>query len=107
MSSVRSRGSSLHPMRAARLRRFIGLLQITPCLIERTLGVVVGLQRLPILVGGAFTLPSGVEYFSQTDMTPHFCPSWLAIAIQAITVSICRSLIVVLQEEHFGYAVMC
>ena len=82
-------------------------MQITPRLIERTLGVVVGLQRLPILVGGAFTLTGGVEYLAETDVTPHLCPSRLAIAIQAITVSIRRSLIVVLQEEHFGYAVMC
>src|SRR5439155_16511266 len=97
----------LHAVRAARLRRFIGLLQITPRLIERTLGVVVRLQRLPILVGGAFTLTGGVEYFAETDVTPHLCPLRHAIAIQAITVSIRRSLIVVLQEEHFGYAVMC
>ena len=81
-------------------------LQILSRRIERVLGVVVGLQRLAIFVGRAFALTGQVEDHAQLDMAPNFGPARLAVAVERFAISICRRLIVVLQEENFGNAVV-
>ena len=42
---------------------FVRLLQIFPRLFQRALRIVVGLQGLPILVGGALPLPGKIKNF--------------------------------------------
>src|SRR6476646_5827920 len=62
------------------------LLQILAGFVQGALGVVVGLQGLAVLVGGAFALSGDVEDLAYLDMTPDFCPARFAIAIQALAI---------------------
>src|SRR6185295_5185853 len=68
--------------------------------------VVIGLQRLTVLVGCPFSLSGDIKNIAQTDVAPDFSPARLAVAIECIAISIGRSLIVPLQEKYFGYAVV-
>src|SRR5690348_6267143 len=52
------------------LLRLVGGLQVLACFLLRALGVVVGLQRLAILVGGALALPGPAEDLAQLDVAP-------------------------------------
>ena len=68
--------------------RLVSFLKITPRLIESALCVVVGLNRLAVLVGGALALSGNVEDLSQLNVAPDFSPARLAIAIQRVAVGI-------------------
>ena len=83
-----------------------GLLQILPRFIQRALCVVVGLQRLPVFVGGALALSRDVENLAQLDVAPDLGPARLAIAVQAVAVGVGRGLEVTLQEENLGDAIV-
>src|SRR6266436_2094722 len=83
-----------------------GFLQIPPGFIQGALGVVVGLQGLTIFIGGAFALTGDVKDLPQLDVAPDFGPARLAISVQTLAIGICRSLVVALQEEHLGDAVV-
>ena len=63
-------------------------LQILPRFVQSALGVVVGLQRLAVFVGGALALSGDVENLAQLDMAPDFGPARLAIAVQAVAVGV-------------------
>src|SRR4029077_8461098 len=69
-------------------------------------GVVVGLQRLTVLADGAFALPSDVEDFSELEAAPDFGPARIAVAIKCSAVGVRRRLIVSLEEEDFGDAIV-
>src|SRR5271168_1447141 len=81
-------------------------LQILPRLIQRALSVVVGLQSLAILVGGAFALPGNVKDLAELDMAPNLGPARIAVAVERIPISVGGCLIVFLCEEHFGNTVV-
>src|SRR2546428_8549673 len=83
-----------------------GFLQIFPSFILRTLRIVVGLQSLAVLVGRALPLSGDVEDLAQLDVTPDFGPARITVAIQGFAVSVGRGLIVVLQKEHLGHAIV-
>src|SRR6266567_6002198 len=101
-----SDASSLQPVRARTLRLLVGFLQVPARLIQRSLGVVVSLDGLAVLVGGALALAGDIENLAQLNMAPDFGPARIPIAVQAITVGVGGSLIVVLYEKHFCYTIM-
>ena len=70
------------------------------------MGIVVGLQRLPVFVGGALALSRDVKNLAQLNVAPDLGPARLAVAIERLTVGVGRRLIVMLQEEHFRDAVV-
>src|SRR5216684_783208 len=96
----------LQPVRARTLRLLVRFLQIPARLIQRSLGVVVGLDSLPVFVGGPLPLAGDIENLAQLNVTPDFGPARLPVAIERIAVGVGRSLIVVLQEKYFRYAIV-
>src|SRR5215469_4818858 len=78
--------SSLLSVRIAGFRRLVRFLQIPSRFIERALSIVVGLDRLPVLIRRALPLPGKVEYLAELNVAPNFRPTRLAVAIQAIAV---------------------
>src|SRR5579862_8685555 len=95
---------SLNPRSA--LLALVGLLNVAPRFVFGALGVVVGLKRLAILVHSALTLPGNVEDLAQLDVAPDFGPLGVAISIEALAIRIGGGLVVLLQEEHVGHAVV-
>src|SRR5689334_13043268 len=91
---------------AGLLLLYESFLQIPSGFIQRALGVVVGLQGLTILVGSALALSGDVKDFAQLDVAPDLSPARFAIAVQALAIRIGRGLVVTLQEEHFGDAIV-
>ena len=88
------------------IRELVRLLQVLTCRIQRALGVVVGLQRLAILVDRAFALAGEIEDLAELDVAPDLSPFRIAIAIQGVAVGVCRSLVIALQVEDFRDTVM-
>jgi len=84
----------------------VRLRQILAGFFQRSKGVVVGLQCLPVLADCALALARNIEDFSQLQAAPDFGPAGIAVAIQRRTVSIGRGLIVPLEEENFGDAIV-
>src|SRR5579864_8133866 len=84
----------------------VGLRQILAGFFQRSEGVVVGLQCLPVLSDCALALAGNIEDFSQLQAAPDFRPAGIAVAIQRSTVSIGGGLIVPLEEENFGDAIV-
>src|ERR1700730_15537100 len=84
----------------------VGLLHIFPGFLKSSEGVVIGLKRLTIFIDGAFSLARDVENLTQLDATPDFRPARLAIAIDALAISIGRGLIIPLEEEDFRDAIV-
>src|SRR6476469_8905570 len=81
-------------------------LQILAGFIQGALGVVVGLYGLAVFVGGALALSGNVEDLAQLDVAPDLGPARLAIAVQAIAVGVGRRLVVALEKEHLGDAIV-
>ena len=63
-------------------------------------------SSLAVFVDGAFALAGNIENLAQLDMAPDFGPARLAVAIDGLAIGIGRGLVVPLQEEDFGDAVM-
>src|ERR1700688_4905284 len=82
------------------LRPLKRLLQILPRLFQSSEGVVVRLDRLPVLIDGALALAGDVENLPQLDMAPNLRPPRISVAVDRRTVRVCRRLIVSLQEEN-------
>ena len=82
------------------------LLQIFPRFIQRALSVVVGLQRLAVFISGALALSRDVKDLSQLNVAPDLGPPRLAIAVQAVSVGVGRSLEVALEEENLGNTIV-
>ena len=57
------------------------LLQILSGFFQRALRVVIGLQRLAILIGRSLALPGDIEDLAKLDVSPHFSPSRIAIPV--------------------------
>ena len=70
------------------------------------MGVVIRLESLAVLVGGALSLVGNVENLPELDMAPDLGPLWLTIAVESFTIGVRGGLIVLLQEENLGDAVM-
>jgi len=70
------------------------------------LGIVVGLNGLPIFVHCAFALPGDIENIPEPNVAPHFRPPRIAVSIQRLAVRIGRSLVIALLEEDLGYALV-
>src|SRR5579864_3214805 len=87
-------------------RTLVSLRQILSGFFQRSEGVVVSLQCLPVLADCALALAGNIEDFSQLQPAPDFGPAGIAVAIQRRTVSIGRRLVVPLEEENFGDAIV-
>ena len=83
-----------------------GFCRYLPRFVQRALRVVVGLQRLAIFVGGALALSGQVEDLAQLNVAPDFGPARLAVAVERLAIGVRRRLVVVLQKEHLGNAVV-
>src|ERR1700732_3060705 len=75
-----SRSASFFPL--------VRLLHISAGFLERALGIVVGLDGLPVFIDGAFALPGCVENLAQLQVAPNFGPARLTIAIQRFAVGV-------------------
>src|SRR5664280_2916212 len=104
-NSTHSAHSPLHPFvfLPARERR----LQVFAGLVERALGVVLGLQCLLILIDGALALSGNVEDFAELEMAPDLGPLRFVIAVEGLAIGVRRSLVVALLEEDLGNPVVC
>src|SRR4051812_40056365 len=74
-------------------------------LIDRSLGVVVRLNRQPILVDRPLALPRDVEDVSEVDVAPYLRPARVGISAQRIAEAVCGRLIVALHKEDFADAI--
>src|ERR1700690_2511762 len=98
-------GASLLP--AARLLRLlVRLLQVPARLVQRALGVVVGLNGLPVFGGGPFPLTGNVENLPQLNVAPDFGPARFPVSVKRITIGVGRRLVVVLQEKYFSHSIV-
>src|ERR1700683_1832257 len=84
----------------------VGLLQIFPGFFEGSEGIVMGLESLAVFIDGAFALTGDVENLAQLDAAPNFGPARLSVSVDRRAVGIGRGLIISLQEEDFGNAVV-
>src|SRR5580658_6816482 len=96
---------------AALLLRFffgalVGFLQVLAAFFESAEGVVVGLDGLAVFVDGALALAGDVKNFAQLDVAPDFGPARLAVAVERGAVRIGGGLVVALEKEDFGHAVV-
>jgi len=87
------------------LRPLEWLLQPLPRLVDRALGVVVGLHCQPVLVHRSVALAGGVKDLAKGYVAPEFDPVRLTVATQRIPVGVRACLVVALREEHFSHAV--
>src|SRR5579871_1798560 len=71
-------------------RTLKGFLQIPSGFFQSPECIVVGLQRLAVLVDRALPLPGDVKNFPQLYAAPDFRPSRIAIAVDRFPVGICR-----------------
>ena len=62
----------------------VGFLQVHARLVDRSLGVVVGLHGQPVLIHGAVALAGEVEDFADRNMAPDLGPSRFAVAAQGV-----------------------
>ena len=74
-------------------RPLVSLLQIFPCFLKRSEGVVVGLCSLPVLAHGPLALAGNIENLSQLNMTPDLRPPRLSVSVNRRAVSVSRRLI--------------
>src|SRR6516164_8105503 len=103
--SLRSgRGKKLEPVRLP--LSLIGRSQILAGLVDRALSVVSGLDGLAVFIHSARALSGHVEDLAQPDVAPDFRPAGLLIAVEGFTVLVGGRLIVVLQPEYPGDAIM-
>src|SRR5579862_4105438 len=88
------------------LRPLVSFLQISPRFFQRAKCVVVGLQRLPVLVDRTLALPGDVENFPKLNAAPDLGPPRIAVAVDRLAVGVGRRLVVPLQKENFRDPVM-
>src|SRR5207245_944615 len=88
------------------LGAFVGFFQMLAGFVERALGIVVCLGSLAVFVDRSLALPGDIENLAELNVAPDFCPARIAVAVERVTISICGGLVVFLQEEDFGDAVM-
>src|SRR5260370_38088253 len=70
----------------------VRLLHVAAAFLERALGIVVGLDGLPVFIDGAFALAGCVENLAQLQVAPNLGPSRLALAIERFALVIRRRL---------------
>src|SRR5258707_9361953 len=102
--SVKISGRSLLPVLL--LFPLVWRAQIAARFVQRALSAVAGLDGLAILVDRALTLSGHVKYLAQLDMAPDLGPARLAIAVERLAVLIRGRLVVALQVENLGNAVV-
>ena len=68
--------------------------------------VVVGLDRLAILIHGAFALAGDVEDFAQANVAPDFGPVRIVVAIDGFAVFVGCRLVVALYIKNLGNAIV-
>src|ERR1044071_2439288 len=95
---------ALIPVRAA--FTLVGFFQVLAGFVQRALRGGAGLYGLAVFVDGALALASGIKDLAQHNVAPDLGPAGIAIAIERFTEFIGSRLVVALQEENVGNAVM-
>ncbi len=80
-----------------RIRPLVRLLQILARFVDRSLGVVVGLHRLPVFVDRPVALAGDIKDLPQRDVAPDLGPLRLVVSAQRIAIGIGGRLVVALR----------
>src|SRR5215469_7329969 len=103
MQAIRNKNRMLLLFFFRALERFR---QIFPRFFQRAESIVVSLQSLAVLSNSAFALAGDVEDLSKLDSAPHFCPAGITIAVERSAISIGGGLIIALEIEDLGDAIV-